>query len=504
MATRKAAVKTRKKPAKAAKKPAPVKKKAPKKRLAPKKPAATKKSAAAGATKKPAPKKPATATRADSRSIEALAKKVATVSTDTKSLSKDFKTIAKIFGDNQKILVSMKSMIDELVGTLETIQKQSKKIGSLESDSQKLFDGLGEMRAHARMIAKLDSQAAKMHEAVRGMDERTRISGGIENISKKVNENSDSIKNNAQMIIKVGRHIDKIREDLSSATKPSAIKEVHSEIARLRELFREAQEKHAADPGITREISALSAKMAELSQLPVEISSIQKHLQELSSASDTLPPIVGKLQDQLTRVVSKVDSAGSLESVKSEFASLRDEVLGRASKADAGIASLSESLKRSEKSVAEFHQKSDALFEAVKSIGGREDETSAQSTSEVMAMLRLSEFQSNVRMTSESKYGEVSDLEKIAEQTVDVLNVFDKLAVETGSDVALPRGVRQWAVSKILECSDRWEIRFSDVLGVLREKLGVKLLGESVRMGQVRDIFGTRAVDEIESVLAGN
>lgn len=438
-------------------------------------------------------------------SLDGLAKKVATVSTDTRSLSRDFKVIVKIFGDNQKILISMKGMIDELVGALDAIQKQSKRIVSLESDTQKLFDGFGEMRTHSRMITQLDSQAAKMQETIRGMDERTRIAGGIENISKKVNENNDSIKNNAQMIIKIGRHLDKMRDDISGSTvRPSSIKEIHSELTRLKTLFEEAQAKHIDDPNITLEISALSEKMVALSQLPVEISSVQKHLQALSTTNDTIAPIVNELQDQLGRVASKVDSAGSLESIRGEFVSLRDEVLGRASKVDAGLVSLTESLGRSEKSTAEFHQKADALFETIKSIKGDEERTSSESTSEVMALLRLSEFQSNVRMLVESKYGEVSDLESIATQTVDVLNVFDKLAVETGTNVRLPQGVRQWAISKILECADRWEIRFSDVLGILREKIGASLLKESIRMSQVRDIFGTRAVDEIQSVFTEN
>lgn len=460
------------------------------------------KSAARTSTKSTASKKAPSRTAPTSASMTALSKKVATVSSDTKSLTKDFKSIVKIFGDNQKILVSMKGMIDDLLEALDTIQKQSKKINSIESDTQKMFEGFGQMRAHGKMISQLDSQATKLKETVRAMDERTRVSGGIENISKKISANHDSIKNNAQMIIKIGRHLDKIRDGLGSTVRPAAINSIHSEITNLKALFEEAQSKHKGDQATLDQISSLSEKMAALSQIPTEISSVQKHLQNLSTANNTLAPIVDELQGQLSRVASKVDSAGSLDSVKSEFASLRDEVLGRASKVDEGLASVKESLGRSEKSTTEFHQKADDLFSEMKSIKDSEERTSTDSTGEVMALLRLSEFQSNVRMTAESKYGEVADLEAIASQTVDVLNVFDKLAVKTSSDVRLPQGVKQWAVSKILECSDRWEIRFSDVLEILQEKLGVKLMRDTVRISQVREIFGTRAVDEIQSVLA--
>lgn len=468
-----------------------------KKKVAPKKRVTKRAPKTAPAKKSPSPR----TTQNSSRSIDALAKKVATVSSDTRSLSKNLKVVVKIFGDNQKILVSMKTMIDELVGALDAIQKQSKRIGALETDTQQIFDGMGEMRIHSRMIAKLDTQSAKLHDAIRAIDDRTHASDGINSVSKKVDENHDSIKNNAQMIIKIGRHMDKLRDDLSgSSVRASSIKDIHTEIARLKLLFEQAQTKPGADASITAEISALSQKVDALSQIPVKISSVQKRLQELPDVNDVLGPIVGELKDQISDVASKIDSPGSLGSMRDELASLRDEVLGRASKVDLGIESVFESLGRSEKSVTEFHKKVDSLFEELRNVKGAEERTSGESTSEVMALLRLSEFQSNVRMTAESKYGEVSDLEAIAAQTVDVLNIFDKLAVETGSEVRLPQGIKQWAVSKILECSDRWEIRFSDVLNVLREKLGVSLLKESVRMSQVREIYGARAVDELESV----
>ena len=49
-----------------------------------------------------------------SPNIPSLLKKVATVSDSTKSLSKEIKTMSKIFAENQKVLVSMKNMIDTL------------------------------------------------------------------------------------------------------------------------------------------------------------------------------------------------------------------------------------------------------------------------------------------------------------------------------------------------------------------------------------------------------
>ena len=49
----------------------------------------------------------------------ALLKKVASVSDSNKALQKEIKVMTKIFGENQKVLVSMKGMIDTLSSTLE-------------------------------------------------------------------------------------------------------------------------------------------------------------------------------------------------------------------------------------------------------------------------------------------------------------------------------------------------------------------------------------------------
>ena len=52
-------------------------------------------------------------------------KKVSSVSDSNKALQKEIKVMSKIFGENQKVLVSMKGMIYTLTSTLEHIQKQS-------------------------------------------------------------------------------------------------------------------------------------------------------------------------------------------------------------------------------------------------------------------------------------------------------------------------------------------------------------------------------------------
>jgi ribosomal protein S10 len=118
-----------------------------------------------------------------------------------------------------------------------------------------------------------------------------------------------------------------------------------------------------------------------------------------------------------------------------------------------------------------------------------------------MALLKLSEYQSNIRMNSETKYGSSKDLEKMASQTADIVNLFDKVSIEAGEKIPLPHEVRQWAVSKILDCADKWEIRFSDVYSILTNAIGRDMLKEAVRIQQIRDLYGIRAVDEIRKDL---
>ena len=71
--------------------------------------------------------------------IPSLLKKVATVSDSTKSLSREIKTMSKIFAENQKVLVSMKNMIDTLSTAIEHVQKQEKKIASRHFQSKSAY-----------------------------------------------------------------------------------------------------------------------------------------------------------------------------------------------------------------------------------------------------------------------------------------------------------------------------------------------------------------------------
>ncbi|MDE1815309.1 MAG: chemotaxis protein, partial [Thaumarchaeota archaeon] len=160
-----------------------------------------------------------------------------------------------------------------------------------------------------------------------------------------------------------------------------------------------------------------------------------------------------------------------------------------------------ELLNRNSASISEFNKTTHEISQQLNEIRNVTHKTSQNTSREVMGLLRLSEFQSNIRMRSESKYGTLEDIQKMISQAVDMVNLFDRLSIEAETKMPLPLEVKQWSVSKILDCSDRWEIRFTDVFRMLVSELGSDLVKESLRMEQVRDLFGIRAVDEVRHEL---
>ena len=191
----------------------------------------------------------------------------------------------------------------------------------------------------------------------------------------------------------------------------------------------------------------------------------------------------------------------NLENIKSEFITLREYVGDNADELLEKISGISELINRTEASSAEFHKKADSIIQELQKIRNSTNKASITTSNEVIGLLKLSEYQSNIRMLAESKYGSLKDIEKMAEQTAEIVNLFDKISIELENKIPLPHEVRQWAVSTIFDCADRWEIRFDDLFKILLDPLGKNLLKETIRIQQVRDIFGIKAVDKIKNKL---
>ena len=191
----------------------------------------------------------------------------------------------------------------------------------------------------------------------------------------------------------------------------------------------------------------------------------------------------------------------NLENIKSEFITLREYVGDNTDGLQEKILGISEMIKRTEASSAEFHKKADSIIQELQKIRNTTNAASVATSNEVIGLLKLTEYQSNIRIHAESKYGSLHNIEKMAEQTAEIVNLFDKISIESGKKIPLPHEVRQWSISTIFDCADRWEIRFDDLLKILLDSLGKNLLKESIRIQQVRDIFGIKAVDKIKNKL---
>ncbi|HJM00537.1 MAG TPA: chemotaxis protein [Nitrosopumilus sp.] len=439
----------------------------------------------------------------------AVLKKVASVSDSNKALQKEIKVMSKIFGENQKVLVSMKGMIDTLTSTLEHIQKQSKQISIIEDDTQKLYAGLNQVKTQSNLINKINNQTEKLENELSKISEVQKKSKTQE-ISQKVEESMNSITNNSQMIIKIAQRIDEVRDDLREVSgKTSSFLEISSEMNKLKENIEEISGKTGNIDTSTQVVQSLKQEfekiiegVADASNVNAELEAIKISIDAISSKAskiDSLGGVIDGLKQQFETVSSSANSndAISLESIR-ELGSKIDKI---ETEIEQKIVSVSETLRRQEASATEFHKKSEKLFQEIQSVRNVTNKASSDSSKEMMALLKLSEYQSNIRMNTESKYGDSKDIEKMARLTSEIVNLFDRISIESGEKIPLPHEVRQWAVSKILDCADKWEIRFSDVYSILTNAIGRDMLKESVRIQQVRDIYGIRAVDEIRKDL---
>ena len=374
--------------------------------------------------------------------------KVNAVSESTKALSKEIKGMAKIFKDNQKILVSMSDMMESISLAMTQMQKQAKQINIIEEDTQRLFTGLNQVKVHEKFITKLNKQTEQLEQKIIKIDEKQDFIPKTNEIIKSISESKESIRNNSKMIMKIANRVDEVKDKMDD--EPKVGKDVTSQIEELRESIK-SMTSRTGDIG------------KDMSNLKNEIGGIISN-----------PKISSLIGDGMKTFKSEIEEK---------------------------ISNISNMINRSDEIASEFHQKTGKIMHELQGVKGVTNKASDDSSKEVMAILKLNEYQSSIRMQAESKYGDINDVEKMATQTTEIINLFDKLSIETEDKIPLPHEVRQWAVGKIFDCADKWELRFSEVFGILTDNLGRELLKEAIRIPQVRDIFGIRAVDEIRNEL---
>ena len=391
-----------------------------------------------------------TRTRKEPSSSQLFSKVIA-VSESTKTISSEIKNMTKIFKENQKILVAMNDMIDTLSSSMIQIQKQSKQINIIEEDTERLFSGLNQMKGNTKIITKLNEQTVKLEEKIKSIEQSHKSTSKTDELVQTVSESLDSIRNNSKMIMKVADRVDDLKDEIRTVAKEAR-----------------------STSGITEQIDDLRNSIKSISNRTGDIGN------DMSNIKNEIGGIVKDTN------ISSVLGDG-LKTFKTEI--------------EEKISGLSNLINRSDSLASEFHKKTDKVVQEIEGIKNVTNKASNDNSKEVLALLKLSEYQSGIRMNAESKYGDMKDIEKMTADTIDIINLFDKLSIESNEKIPLPHEVRQWAVGKIFDCADKWELRFSEVFQILVNNLGKDLLKEAVRIKQVRDIFGIRAVDEIRNEL---
>ena len=380
-----------------------------------------------------------------------LYSKVNTISESTKTLSKEIKNMTKIFKENQRILIAMNDMMDTLSSSMIQIQKQSKQINIIEEDTERLFSGLNQMKGSIKIVSKLNEQTKKLEQKMKNVGEDQKSTSKTDELVQTVSESLDSIRNNSKMIMKVADRVDTIKDEIKTIGK----------------------EKESTS-GITRQIEEL-----------------RNSIKSISSRTGDLGKDMSNIKNEIGGIIREPNISSILGDGLKTFKSEIEEKI-------TGISNL---INRSDSLASEFHNKTDKVVQEIANIKNITSKTSSDNSKDVLALLKLSEYQSGIRMHSESRYGDLKDIEKMTADTADIINLFDSISIESNEKIPLPHEVRQWAVGKILDCADKWEMRFSEVLHILIDNLGKELLKETVRIKQVRDIFGIRAVDEIRNEL---
>ena len=338
-----------------------------------------------------------------------LFNKVTTVSESTKALSKEIKGMAKIFKENQRILVAMSDMMESLNTTMAQMQKQSKQIGIIEEDTQRLLSGLNQVKVHEKFITKLNKQTDDLDRKMSKIDDKPKT----QDVMKTVNESINSIRNNSKMIMTIANRVDDVKEKIDEVSKKGGTSEIKSQIDELRENIK----------SITNRTGDIGNDMSNLKN---EIGGI--------ISNPKISTIIGD----------------GMKTFKSEI--------------EEKISNISNMINRSDEMASEFHKKTDKVIHEMQGIKGVTSKASDDNSKEVMAILKLNEYQSSIRMQAESKYGDIKDIEKMTVQTTEIINLFDRLSIETEDKIPLPSEVRRWAVGKIFDCADKWELRFSEIL----------------------------------------
>ena len=277
------------------------------------------------------------------------------------------------------------------------MQKQAKQIDIIEEDTQRLFTGLSQVKVHEKFITKLNNQTEQLDKKISKIGEKQESIPKTGEIMKTISDSREAIKNNSEMIMKVANRVDEVKDKMNEP------------------------------PGKGQ------------NDITKQIEELRENIKSISSRTGDIGKDMSNLKNEIGGLISnpKISSliGDGMKTFKSEI--------------EEKISNISNMINRSDQLASEFHQKTDKVIHELQGVKGVTNKASDDSSKEVMAILKLNEYQSSVRMQSESKYGDIKDVEKMATQTTELINLFDRLSIETEDKIPLPQEVRKLSLIHI-------------------------------------------------------
>ena len=357
-------------------------------------------------------------------------KSISSITESTKTISKEIKTISKIFIDSHKILESMKVMISTLSSTMQHIDKHSKQITLLENESQKIQTGLMQLNQRANSVKTSSIIKEDIEKRLATIENESNFA----QVKETMSECLENTKIGAQALEKISASLNNTADAGKIESKLDSNAKMLEDVGKL--LHSHAQEQDGMDKNIESEISE------KISTISREVAGLREQIRSVLEAQKT-----DELAEHVGSMVSKTEVLMGIPAELQELQSRLNAIEGKVSE---------------------------------------------KNSNEKQPSVTLLEYQVKIRMISESKYGDADDLESMASQTSEILKT---VGADKGASVS------KWGVSRILECADRWELRFSDTLSMMKDMLGADVLKEAIRIKQIKDVYGVRAVEDTKSLL---
>ena len=398
--------------------------------------------------------------------------------------------------------IAAKSDIDrsqEITGALESISADASQIEKINTDIGELKDQMNSITSGVSLayehvpealLEKLDHVELQVRSFTQNTEETSSMRDSVSTLQEKIGALKSEI---SQEVEKITSQISRVSEE-RHGHDTAAISEIRSEIDNIHAEIQGIR--HAADGIHTQGSSQQTASVPDsvlekLDHVELQVRSFAQNTEEVSSMRDS----VSALQEKIGVLKSEISQ--EVERITSQISRVSEE------RQDHDTAAISEI--RSE--IGRIH-------ETVKGVRGTADNTAAISSHDMEKLLRLSAFQSSIRLISESKYGSMKEISEMSRQTSDIMRLFvssvDEMRMGLSQDTTaqtgptqdkIPPEVSRWAISKILDCGDRWEIRFADIYAAIKESVGADAIKESLQMQQVRDIYGIRSVNMVKEDL---